>query len=475
MNILFAASEVYPIAKTGGLADVAGSLPKAMQELGADIRIIMPKYTDKIAHHIKEKLVFIGSSDIYMGDRCKYCGIEEYDLEGIPLYMVDNEEYFKQGYYGYAEDGERFAFFCKAILSALPIIDFKPDVIHCNDWHTALVPVFLKAYYAHDLFYQNIKTIMTIHNLKYQGIFPKEMMEGSLNLSWDNFHSDALEYHDQINFLKGGMLYAEAVTTVSPTYKEEIKTLYYGETLDGVLRKRQGDFYGILNGIDYEVYDPMKDPPMHYSVKSVFRKQMNKKFLQQKAGLPEVAVPIIGVVSRLVEAKGLDLITHIIEELLAHSDMQFVLLGTGDTQYEDFFRALEQKYPSKVSSNILYDEKLARLIYAASDLFLMPSRYEPCGLAQLISLRYGTLPVVRETGGLKDTVIPFNEATGEGNGFSFTHYNAHDMLNVISYALRIYHDKKMRYALIKNAMACDYSWNRTASEYLALYQKLMSR
>lgn len=477
-KILIAAAEAVPFVKTGGLADVIGSLPQALKGLGADVRVILPKY-EEIPAAFKAQMTKKTELTVPLSWRQQYCGIEELVYQGVPFYFIDNEYYFKRTrLYGHYDDAERYAYFSKAVLECLPALDFKPDIIHCHDWHTGMVTVYLKSHYNHKPFYQGIKTLFTIHNLGYQGIFAPTIVEDVLGLDQSYFVPDKLEFHGGVNFMKGGLVFADLISTVSRTYAEEIQFPYFGEKLDGLLRQRRADLTGIVNGIDYNIYNPATDERIFakYDIDTLDKKQQNKASLQQKLGLPvRRDVPLIAMVSRLVASKGLDLIAHIVDELLGHEDVQLVVLGTGDAKYERLFEHLAWQYPGKVSANLCFDEKLAHQIYAGADIFLMPSHYEPCGIGQLIALRYGTLPVVRETGGLKDTVLSYNKYTGQGNGFTFAHYNAHDMLYTIKRALGLYYDKPVWNQIVHNAMASDYSWQESAKHYAELYQKLAGR
>lgn len=477
MKVLFAVSEAAPFAKTGGLADVAGSLPKALRKLNVDVRVVMPKYS-QISQQYINKMSFMGYTYVNLTWRREYCGVFRMVHEGVPFYFLDNEHYFKRDwYYGQFDDGERFTFFCKAILEVLPLIDFKPYIIHCNDWQTGLVSLLLDAhyrYYRNKGFYQYMHTVMTIHNLKYQGIFPKNMMDDVIGLSWEYFHPDGIEFYDDINFLKAGIAYSTKITTVSRTYAEEIKTEFYGEKLHGILRKRSPDIHGILNGIDYEENDPSTDSRIYvpYSLNTLENKQKNKLLLQKETGLnvnPET--PLIGIISRLVSQKGLDLVDRMIAELLG-MDLQLIVLGTGEKKYEDMFRWAQEAFKGKMSANICYDPVLAQKIYAGCDMFLMPSLFEPCGLGQLYSMRYGTVPIVRETGGLRDTVIPYNEYTGEGTGFTFANYNAHEMKDAVIRAIRVYKNKDKWKAVMKRCMQQDFSWDKSARDYYRLYNQI---
>lgn len=439
LKVLYVASEAVPFVKTGGLADVAGSLPKELKQKGVDVRVVIPKYSG-IKEEYRNNMEHIYDGEINVSWRKKYLGIDRYDYKDVPFYFIDNQEYFyREGYYGYPDDVERFTFFCRAVLEMLPHIDFWPDVIHMNDWQTGLISVYLKLEHNEDVRYNKIKTVYTIHNLKYQGRFWKGYLPDVLGLDWKCFNNGDLEYFDDINFMKGAIVYSDKVTTVSRSYAKEIQDPYYGEGLEGMLQKRDADLSGIINGLDYEDYNPETDKYIfkNFDVHNAIAiKGDNKEQLQKKLGLPvNRKIPMIGMVTRLVEAKGLDLVTRILDELLEYENVQFVILGTGDRQYEDWFKGLVWRYPKKVSANIFFNNELAHQIYAASDLFLMPSQYEPCGIGQLIALRYGTVPIVRATGGLKDTVEAYNNYTQTGNGFSFNNYNAHELLFSIKRAI----------------------------------------
>jgi len=476
IKVLFAASECEPFIKTGGLADVIGSLPNKLKNYGIDARVIIPKYSD-IPKHFREEMKQIATFTVQLGWRNQYCGIEQVEYKGITYYFVDNEYYFKRnGLYGFYDDGERFAYFSRAILEALPKIPFKPDIIHCNDWHTAPVSVLLKEQYKHFSFYENIRTFFTIHNLKYQGIFPKEVLGDLLGLSYDCFTPEKLEYYDNVNYLKGGLVYSDIISTVSETYSEEIQNPYFGENLDGVLRNRRNDLYGIINGIDYDIYNPNYDPYISANYcKTTGKSPQNKLKLQEMLNLPQREdVPIICIISRLVPEKGLELVTGVFDEIL-DLDLQFIVLGTGSEKLENFFSAKAARYSNKLSTNIFFDNALAHKIYAGSDFILMPSLYEPCGLSQLIALSYGTIPIVRETGGLNDTVHSFNEYTNTGNGLSFSNINAHDMLYTIQRGVSLFHNKNKWNRLVSNAMSCDYSWHSSAQKYISLYKYLMDK
>lgn len=478
MKILYVAAEAVPFAKTGGLADVAGSLPKALKADGVDVRVIMPKF-GKIPEAYRNAMEHVYDGELPVAWRKKYVGLDKYELDGVTYYFVDNEEYFnREGFYGYDDDAERFSFFSRAVLDLLPAMDFWPDVIHTNDWHAGLVNVFLKLEHMGDARYERIKTVYTIHNLKYQGVFPKDVMPDVLGLDWKYFNNGDLEFYDAVNFMKGGIIYADAITTVSKTYAKEIQYPYFGEHLDGLLRSREQDLSGIVNGIDYSVYNPRTDKYIFetYDEESLDRKLDNKIALQKSLGLPERRnVPLIAIVSRLVEPKGMDLVVRMMDEILQNEDIQLVVLGTGEKRYEDWFKGLAWRYPKKVSVNIYFSNEIAQRIYAGADIFLMPSNYEPCGIGQLIALRYGTIPVVRQTGGLKDTVQQYNKYTQEGNGFVFENYNAHEMMYALKRALSFYGSYEIWHKIQFNAVQADYSWKRSAKEYEALYERLTAK
>ena len=477
-NVLFVASECVPFVKTGGLADVVGSLPKYFDKNEFDVRVMVPKYAC-IPEEWKNKMNYVTHFYIDLAWRKQYVGIMEMEYEGVKFYFIDNEFYFAgfQPYGNIHEDIEKFAFFCKASLSALPSLNFRPDIIHCHDWQTGLIPVYLKDMFAENPFYHGIKTIMTIHNLKFQGVWDLQKVQDITGLKSYFFTSDKLEAFGDANYLKGGIVYADIVTTVSDSYAEEIKTPFYGEKLDGLINARANCLTGIVNGLDYNEYNPATDPfvEYHYDART-FRKEKikNKRALQRELGLEEnPKAMMIGIVSRLTDQKGFDLIAYVMDELCQDA-VQIVALGTGDERYENMFRHFDWKYHGKVSAQIYYDEALSHRIYAASDAFLMPSLFEPCGLSQLISLRYGTLPIVRETGGLKDTVEPYNEYEGTGTGFSFRNYNAHEMLNTVRNAERIFYDKKREWnKMVDRAMATDFSWNNSARQYEEMYNWLI--
>lgn len=472
MKVLFAAAEAHPFIKTGGLADVIGALPKALKGAGVDVRVILPKYRG-IPEKFTSKMEHLTEVYVPIGWRNQYCGIEHMVYDGIPVYFIDNEYYFgRDGIYGYMDDGERFAFYNRAVLECLPAIDFQPDVLHCHDWHAAVIPMLLQGHYRHNPFYSEMRSVFTIHNLLYQGVFPYEVL-GEL-LSLDSSYFGGVEYYGNVNFLKGGIVYSDRVTTVSPTYSEEIRTPYYGYGLDGLLNARADVLSGIVNGIDTKSYNPATDTSLVTRYRSnLVKKTENKLALQEELGLPvDANIPMVAMVTRLVDSKGLDLLTRVLDELLYKDDIQFVLLGTGDESYERWFKEAAWRYPTKLSSQILFNDALSRKIYAASDIFLMPSKFEPCGISQLLALRYGSIPVVRETGGLNDTVQAYNEESGEGNGFTFSNYNAHDMMFTLRRAISLYKQPEHWKKITKNAFAGDYSWNVSAQQYIDIYNEI---
>mgnify|MGYP000998857748 FL=1 len=472
MRILYAASEAAPFAKSGGLADVAGALPKALVKDGVDARVIMPLYGDL---KFRDTLEYVTNYSVPVGWRSQYCGLFKTERNGVTYYFLDNEYYFKRrGLYGFYDDGERFAFFSRAVLEIIPHIGFKPDIIHTNDWQTALVPVYYSTMYANREGYEGIKNIFTIHNIQYQGVYGKEILGDVFGLGEQ--HEQLLDFGGTLNLMKGAIECADVVTTVSPTYAEEILDPWFSHGLDPILRERQYKLHGILNGIDTDIYNPETDKAIakNFSAKDPAGKKEDKADLQHEFSLPvRDDVPIIGMVSRLVSHKGLDLVKAVLDELLSTTDVQLVVLGTGDWEYENFFREIEARYPGKVGLRIAFIPDLARKIYAGCDMFLMPSKSEPCGLSQMLALRYGTLPIVRETGGLKDSIT--DSGDGEGNGFTFKSYNAHDMLDAIRRSLGAYSDKKYWASLVERALECDNSWGRSAREYMRLYRETIGK
>lgn len=477
MKILFAASECVPFVKTGGLADVVGALPKEILKAGEDIRIILPLYK-AIDQKWREQMEHVLYFYVNLGWRRQYVGIQKLNYEGLTFYFVDNEQYFGRDYiYGMGGDeGERYAYFCRAVLEALVKIDFVPDVLHCHDWQTGLIPILLKAQYKQLEAYQNIRTVFTIHNLQYQGLFPIDMMEDLLFLGDWAYTSENLEFYGMCSCMKGGLVFADEITTVSPTYAQEIQTAYYGERLDGLLRARVDHLSGILNGIDIVEYNPETDPMIvsNYNADTFDKKVENKLALQRELGLTvDANIPLIAMVSRLSGQKGLDLVECVLAEIM-NTGAQLVILGMGESRYVDLFSWAQWKYPHQISANFQMNHDLAHRIYAGADMFLMPSLFEPCGLSQMISLRYGTLPITRETGGLRDTVLAYNEYTQDGNGFTFLYYNAHDMLHVIENAVKMYHDRRDIFnGIAARAMQGKYGWDQSAQKYLNLYRQLL--
>lgn len=478
-KILLVTSEAVPFIKTGGLADVAGSLPGYFDKKKYEVRVILPKYAcmkesyKKMMHY--EKHIYVE-----LGWRKQYVGFLSAKRNGIQYYFIDNEFYFagERPYNNIFEDVEKFAFFSKAVLELLKAIDYQPDILHCNDWQTALVPVYLENIYKKDLFYQNMKTVLTIHNLKFQGRWNLWAVRDITGLSNELFTPDQMESYGEANYLKGGILYADVVTTVSPTYAYEITTPEGGEGLDGLLRQNSYKLSGIVNGLDYDVFNPQNDKAISYLYgvdDCKIGKEKNKRALLENMGLTyDENLMLIGMVSRMTEQKGFALVEYMMDEILSSGRFQMVVLGTGEERYENMFRYFEGKYPDKLKVNITYSEDMAHRIYASADAFLMPSCFEPCGLSQLMSLRYGTVPIVRKTGGLKDTVEPYNEYEQSGTGFAFDNYNAHEMRDILLYAYQVYHEHKEQWVeLMKRGMRKDYSWTSSAREYERLYEKLL--
>lgn len=481
LHIAFASAEAEPFVKTGGLGDVAGSLPHALKAAGADVVVFVPRY-DTIAQEYKDRMEHLCDFYVPLGWRNEYCGLERLNHEGVDYLFVDNERYFSRGYpYGFFDDGERFAYFSKAIVEALQYLphtldNFTCDVLHCNDWHTAMAPVFLREFYQALPLYQNVKTVFSIHNIAFQGQYSAKVLNDILGLA----HIPAAAFQltcgpDAVNYMQGALNYTDAITTVSPTYAEEIKTPDFGEHLDGILRRRAPILQGIVNGIDTTAFDPTTDPRIaaNYSVQDRAGKAECKARLQQELGLEaRDDRPLMVMVTRLTRQKGMDLVTYALDRILS-GGVQVAVLGTGDTEYENALRYFEGKYPGTMAVRIQFDPALSQRMYAGADLFLMPSLFEPCGLSQMIAMRYGTLPIVRETGGLKDTVIPYNQYTGEGTGFSFTHFNGDEMADAVFRAAHLFWDNRDAFnGLVENAMKADFSWKRSADAYITLYHNL---
>ena len=470
MKVLFASSEAYPFAMSGGLADVAGALPKALRKRFVGCRVVLPLYAC-VSQEMRDKMTFVCSITVPVAWRRQYCGVFEAHIDGVIYYLIDNQYYFnRDGLYGHYDDAERFAFFSRAVLEIIPYIGFTPDIIHCNDWQTALIPVYLDAFYKYDELYSNIKTVFTIHNIQYQGKYGYELTGDVLGLPAEK--ESLVDYDDCINLMKGAIQCSHKVTTVSPTYANEILDPYYSHGLDGILKEFTYKLTGIVNGIDCDVYNPETDPLIYknFSLADMGGKAYNKQMLQQELGLPQKSdVPVVGIVTRLVKHKGIDLVKCVFEELLK-ADIQFAILGSGEWEFETFFHEMAEKYPDKVGLVLGFKPQLAHRIYAGADIFLMPSQSEPCGLAQMVALRYGTIPIVRETGGLNDTIS--DSGDGLGNGFTFKSYNAHDMQNTVWRALAGYSDKEGWKLLRERAMKCDNSWGTSANAYIRLYKEL---
>lgn len=481
LHVAFASAEAAPFVKTGGLGDVAGSLPQALKAAGAEVVVLVPKY-DTIAQEYKDRMEHLCDFYVPLGWRNEYCGIERLNHRGVDYLFIDNERYFSRGYpYGFFDDGERFAFFSKAIVETLQYLPgvlngFTCDVLHCNDWHTAMAPVFLREFYQASPFYQNIKTVFSIHNIAFQGQYSAKVLNDILGLA----HIPAAAFQltcgpDAVNYMQGALNYTDAITTVSPTYAEEIKTGEFGEGLDGILRRRAPILQGIVNGIDTVGFDPATDQriPAQFTAGDRSGKAVCKARLQEELGL-EVRDdrPLMVMVTRLTRQKGMDLVTYALDRILS-GGVQVAVLGTGDTDYENALRYFEGKYPGTMAARIQFDPALSQRMYAGADLFLMPSLFEPCGLSQMIAMRYGTLPIVRETGGLKDTVAPYNQFTGEGTGFSFANFNGDEMADTVFRAARLFWDDRTAFnKLVDNAMAADFSWTRSADVYMAMYHNL---
>ncbi|SDA27199.1 starch synthase [Ruminococcus sp. YE71] len=469
MNILYTASEALPFIASGGLADVAGSLPRAINAEGHDCRVVIPYY-GQIKQELKDQCTYVTNFTVPVAWRNQYCGVFTAVVNGVTYYLLDNEYYFaRNGLYGFYDDAERYIFFSRAVLELLRYIDFKPNVINANDWQTALVPVYYDIFYRYQGGYEDIKTVFTIHNIQYQGRYGLEIINDLMGIPL--YHTDLLEYDGDVNFMKAAIECADKITTVSPSYAWEILDPWYSYGLDRILVKKQYKLCGFLNGIDQEVYDPETDPniPVHFSYNNRGGKKICKEKLLEEFGLAQGDEPIIGIVTRFVSHKGLDLVKYVFEDMV-RLGCKFAILGSGEKIYEDFFREMQYRYPDRVGVTIGFVPPLSKRIYAGADMFLMPSQSEPCGLAQMISLRYGTIPIVRETGGLRDSI---KDAGGEnGNGFTFKTYNAHDMLDAVTRARVAYDDKARWSALVGHAMREDFSWKRSAELYIGLYSDI---
>lgn len=472
MKVLYCTSEALPYIATGGLGDVAGSLPQALRQRLIGCRIVMPLYED-IPQHLRDEMKFVTSLSVPVAWRRQYCGVFEARYGGVIYYFIDNQYYFKRsGIYGHFDDAERFAFFSRAVLEMLPFIDFQPNIIHCNDWQTALVPIYYHLFYGHQEFYQNMKTLMTIHNIQYQGKYGLEVLTDVLGIPKEA--TSLVEYDDCVNLLKGAIECSNWVSTVSPTYAQEIMDPWFSYKLDGILKERSWKLSGILNGIDTKNYNPETDSDIYapYSAAHPEGKAVNKQKLQERLGLEQNPdIPLIGMVTRMVSAKGLDLVIEGLDQIMCSNNVQFVILGSGDFEYESLFRNMQDKYLGRLVACQGFVPELSRKIYAGSDIFLMPSRSEPCGLSQMIALRYGSIPVVRETGGLKDSIQ--DSGDGNGNGFTFQNYSSGDMVYAVQRALTGYENKEGWSILVERALKSDNSWGRSANEYIRLYKQLL--
>ena len=473
--ILYAASEVAPFVKTGGLADVAGSLPAAIARKGHDIRVVLPLY-EAVNASWREQMTFRTHFQVQLSWRNLYCGVFELVRDGVTYYFLDNEYYFRRPQiYGHYDDGERFAFFSRAILYLPDVLGFRPDVIHCNDWQTALIPVYLLEERGRRAGLQQARSVYTIHNIEYQGRYGADILGDVFGLDAGYLNEDMLGYYGDVNLMKGAIFAADAVTTVSPNYAQELHYGFYAHGLEGVIARNDYKLFGILNGIDVSLYDPASNPrlPQNFTSAALSGKKACKRELQQISGLRDCdAVPIIACVSRLVKHKGFDLIAASIHDIM-RMDVQMVVLGTGDWNYEETFRQAQRQYPGRFAAHMMYSSSLSETIYAGADLFLMPSISEPCGLSQMIAMRYGTVPIVRETGGLKDSVQPYNKFEHTGTGFSFANIDRQDMLHVIGEAVDLWKtDQKAWQGLQKRGMTADFSWTKSAGDYESIYLEL---
>lgn len=469
MNILFAASEAHPFVASGGLADVIGSLPKAINRKGNDCRVVIPLYKS-ISEKFKDDIKFLTNMTVDVAWRKQYCGIFTAEKDGVIYYFLDNEYYFfRDGIYGFYDDCERYVFFSRAVLEMLRYIDFQPDVINSHDWHTAMIPVYYQVFYKYQQNYTDIKNVFTIHNIQYQGKYGKEVVSDLMGIPM--YHFSLLEYDGFVNMMKGAIETADKIVTVSPSYSWEILDPWYSYGLDRILVNKKGKIAGILNGIDSDIWNPNNDPLIArgYSSINISGKKNCREALVSELELLDDGTPIVGIVTRLTSHKGIDLIKYALEQLV-DDGFKFAVLGIGEKIYEDFFNEMAKRYPKKVYVKTSFDQPLAKRIYAGADMFLMPSQTEPCGLAQMFAMRYGTIPVVRETGGLRDTVK--DDGNHDGNGFTFKMYNSGDMVDALHRAMRTFEDKKAWESLVKRAMECDFSWDASADKYLDLYEKL---
>ena len=470
-GVLLVSAECAPLSKTGGLADVVGTLPKALKKLGIDARVITPYHRcikNTYASQVEHMFYFY----VNLGWRRAYVGIERLELDGVTIYLVDNEDYFGDKIYrGGDPEGEQYSFFCRAVLDAIPNLGFEPDVIHCNDWHTAMLPMLGRTQYPGQI-QERAKYLLTIHNIAFQGRFSFGFVQDLLGVDPKYYTPEFMELNGCADFLKAGCVFADRINTVSPSYASEIRMPYYAEGLEGILNARHEVLTGIINGIDKATFNPKTDPclPARFDRGHLGGKAACKKNLQQQMGLEQRAdVPMFAMVTRMTEQKGFDLVACVLDDMMSREDMQFMLLGSGDERFEKFMAAAERRYPGRLCAYIGYSENLSHLVYAGSDFFLMPSRFEPCGLSQMIAMRYGSIPIVRETGGLRDTVTPYNRFTGEGNGFSFTNFDAWEMRDAMRLAMDCYRDKEIMHGLIDRAMQTDFGFDRSAEDYARHY------
>ena len=475
-KVLLAAAECAPLSKTGGLADVVGTLPKSLKELGIDARVITP-YHRIIKERYGDQVEHMFYFYVRLGWRMEYAGIEKLELDGVTIYLVDNEHYFgNKIYLGDKAEGEQYAFFTRAVVDCIPNLDFTPDIVHCNDWHTAMIPMLARTQYP-GCMQEKLRFLLTIHNIAFQGKFGFDYVQDLFGIDSKYYTPEFMELNGCADFMKAGCVFADRINTVSPSYAREIMIPYYAEGLEGILNARSAQVTGIINGIDKVAFNPRADKllPASYDRGHLKGKAKCKAVLQERMGLEVRAdVPVFAMVTRMTEQKGFDLVACALDDLMSRNDMQFMLLGTGDERFENFMRAAEYRYKGRLCSYIGYSEELSHLVYAGSDFFLMPSRFEPCGLSQMIAMRFGTIPVVRETGGLKDTVIPYNKYEGTGRGFTFANISAGDMVWVIREAVDLYHNNKKAWkGLQKEGMAADFSWSASAKQYIEIYQRVL--
>ncbi|BDZ29553.1 glycogen synthase GlgA [Lactiplantibacillus sp. WILCCON 0030] len=477
-KVLFAAAEAAPFYKSGGLGDVSLALPRALKAAKTTVRVVIPYYEKLFPAQYRDQVKDVLHFTVQVGDTPRYCGIKTIKLAGLTYYLIDNQDYFgRENMYGYWDDGERFAFFQMAICEMMERVAYIPDVLHLNDWHTAFIPVLLKEKYYWIQAYRQIKTLLTIHNLQFQGIYDPIILDSLFKIGWQTFNEEGIAFYGQVNFLKAGINFADAVNTVSPTYAQEIQTPQFGERLDGVLRANQGKLSGIMNGIETQLYDPATDAALAatYTAKDLAPKKVDKAALQQAVGLPTADVPVLAVVSRLTTQKGMELLLDALDDFLKVQSAQVIILGTGDPTLEQAFRVYQSAYPDQVAAQIKFDVTLAQQIYAGSDIFLMPSAFEPSGLSQMMAMRYGTLPLVHLVGGLKDTVVPYNQYTGAGTGFGFEAYQPDVLRQIMTMAVTLYDQNPAAWQqLQQQAMAPDFGWERSAQKYQQIYTTITS-